>query len=58
MQIHTDQFSISTKGDSEVIDITAKVRAVVSKHALSEGLATVFVVGSTLSVTTTEFEPA
>ncbi|MER3522952.1 MAG: secondary thiamine-phosphate synthase enzyme [Ignavibacteria bacterium] len=57
MQIHTDQFSISTKGDSEVIDITAKVRAVVSKHALSEGLATVFVVGSTLSVTTTEFEP-
>lgn len=57
MQIHTDQFSISTKGDSEVIDITSKVQASIGKHALTEGLATVFVVGSTLSVTTTEFEP-
>lgn len=57
MDIRTDQFSISTNGDSELIDVTDKVQAIVSKHKLVEGLATVFVVGSTLSVTTTEFEP-
>ncbi len=57
MDIYTDQFSLSTKGNSEVIDVTDKVQAMISKRKLSEGLATVFVVGSTLSVTTTEFEP-
>ncbi len=57
MDIHTDQFSISSKGNSEVLDITDRVQAFVSKHKLSEGQATVFVVGSTASITTTEFEP-
>ncbi|HXG00526.1 MAG TPA: YjbQ family protein, partial [Bacteroidota bacterium] len=57
MKVHTDRFSISSKGNSEVLDITDRVQAVVSKHKLNEGQATVFVVGSTASITTTEFEP-
>jgi secondary thiamine-phosphate synthase enzyme len=57
MNIYTDQFSISSKGNSEVLDITDRVQAVVSKHKLNEGQATVFVIGSTASITTTEFEP-
>lgn len=57
MKVHTDRFSISSKGNSEVLDITDRVQAVISKHKLSEGQATVFVVGSTASITTTEFEP-
>ena len=57
MEIHTEQFSISTNGNSEVVDITRDVEAVLSKHELSEGNATIFVIGSTASITTTEFEP-
>ncbi len=57
MDIITESFSVSTRGDSELIDITERVSAVVTKHKLKEGNATVFVSGSTASVTTTEFEP-
>jgi secondary thiamine-phosphate synthase enzyme len=47
---------IGTRGFSDVIDITAKVEAVVAESGISEGLASVFVIGSTASVTTIEFE--
>lgn len=57
MEIVTESFSISTRGDSEVCDITRNVTAVLAQHKLREGLVTVFVSGSTASVTTTEFEP-
>ncbi|HAL57546.1 MAG TPA: secondary thiamine-phosphate synthase enzyme [Bacteroidetes bacterium] len=57
MEVLTDSFLISTKGNSEVLDITANVAAILAKRSLKEGNVTVFVVGSTASVTTTEFEP-
>lgn len=57
MEVITEQFSVSTQGNSEVQDITENVVAVLARHKLREGLATVFVSGSTASVTTTEFEP-
>lgn len=45
-----------TRGFSDVIDITAKVEAIVRESGMSEGLVSVFVIGSTASVTTIEFE--
>jgi secondary thiamine-phosphate synthase enzyme len=53
-----EQFSISTKGRSDIIDITDRVRRIVSQAAIQNGLATVFVIGSTASVSTMEYEPA
>lgn len=57
MGIVTDRFSLSTNGGSEVVDITQEVTKILSRHRLQEGSLLVFVVGSTASVTTTEFEP-
>ncbi len=57
MNIYTEEFRISTHGESEVLDITEQVSAFLSRHKLKEGSVTVFVVGSTASITTTEFEP-
>ena len=52
------EITVPTTGYSEVIDITTQVREFVSETELAEGLVNVFVVGSTASVTTIEFEPA
>lgn len=47
---------ISTRGFSDVIDITPRVEAAVASSGMTEGLVSVFVIGSTASVTTIEFE--
>jgi len=57
MEVITEHIKISTNGNSEVVDITDKVTAILHKQKLKEGNATVFVVGSTASITTTEYEP-
>lgn len=55
--VQLERRSISTRGNGHVVDITADVRHVVSAARLPDGLATVFVTGSTAGVTTIEFEP-
>jgi len=57
VEIITEHFSVPTRGNSELLDITGMVSDLLSKHKLKEGNLTVFVSGSTASVTTTEFEP-
>jgi secondary thiamine-phosphate synthase enzyme len=57
MDVITEHLKVSTQGNSEVLDITEKVSAVLHRKKLKEGNVTVFVVGSTASVTTTEYEP-
>ncbi len=57
MEIITEHIKVSTKGNSEVVDITGEISEKIRKGGLQEGLVTVFVSGSTASVTTTEFEP-
>jgi secondary thiamine-phosphate synthase enzyme len=57
VKIITERFSVSTRGNSELLDITGRVADLLSKNKLREGNLTVFVAGSTASVTTTEFEP-
>lgn len=57
MSEHLAEFSVSTAGDGDVIDITGPVQDVVAEAPSTEGVATAFVRGSTAAVSTMEFEP-
>ncbi|MFH0990959.1 MAG: secondary thiamine-phosphate synthase enzyme YjbQ [bacterium] len=57
MEIITEHLSISTHGNAEIVDITDRVARCLKQHSLSEGSVLLFVVGSTASLTTTEYEP-
>ncbi len=54
--IETRTFEISTQGFSDIIDITGHVEREISASGISDGIATVFVPGSTAGITTLEFE--
>ena len=47
---------IQTRGQGDVRDLTQDVAGFVSEAGIREGIATVFVVGSTAGITTLEFE--
>ena len=56
--IHGEFIQLSTRGFSDMHDLTDQVRQIVADSGCQEGLVNVFAVGSTASVTTIEFEPA
>ena len=53
----SSEIKFNTRGNDEIVDVTSRVAQIIGKFGLTEGIATVFVVGSTVSVTTMEFEP-
>ncbi len=53
----TEKLQIKSKGNNDVINITDSVVAAVKKSGVKDGIVTVFVVGSTAGITTTEYEP-
>jgi hypothetical protein len=55
MEVITEHIKISTKGNSEVVDITAEIAEKIRHCGLQEGIVTVFVSGSTASITTTDY---
>jgi secondary thiamine-phosphate synthase enzyme len=55
--VHTGELQLSTRGDADIVDITADVQRVVADGAIDDGLITAFVRGSTAAITTMEFEP-
>ncbi len=57
MQVITDTLHISTRSTSDIIDITATIEDRLKQHKFKDGIVTVFVVGSTACITTTEYEP-
>jgi secondary thiamine-phosphate synthase enzyme len=57
MSVTTRSFSVNTKGDTDILDITAQVTDALKESQLSNGTLTVFVPGSTAGITTTEYEP-
>ena len=50
------KFEIKTKGHYDFIDITDKVAATVSRSAVKDGAAVIFVRGSTCALTLMEHE--
>lgn len=55
--VRTSKIEIKTKGNCHVLNITDRVAEIVEQAGLSESTVTVFNVGSTAGITTTEFEP-
>ncbi len=56
MSIYTSTIQLRTNGFSDVIDLTSKVVTALSASGLQHGSVTVFVPGSTASITTIEYE--
>jgi secondary thiamine-phosphate synthase enzyme len=55
--VATSRFRVNTSGQGDAHDITDSVRRAIAEGGVRSGIATVFVVGSTASITTIEFEP-
>ena len=55
--IKSDHLTFSTRGNGDIIDITLPIGEKVRNSGLNAGIVTVFVPGSTGSVTTIEYEP-
>jgi len=55
--VKTEQIKVKTQGNCDVVNITEQVSEVVAKSDMRKGTVTVFNVGSTAGITTTEYEP-
>ncbi len=56
MPVRSASLSLSTRGQADVLDITAEVARAVAESGLKDGVATVFCPSSTSAVTTIEYE--
>lgn len=57
MKVITEQHTFKTKGNCDIVNITDAVITALHKNKLKQGNVTVFVVGSTASISTIEYEP-
>jgi secondary thiamine-phosphate synthase enzyme len=51
------ELGVKTKGELDIVNITGEIEKIVSKTGIKNGIANVFVPGSTGAVTTIEYEP-
>lgn len=56
MPVYHQHISFSTKGETDIIDITDRVEQAVAQSGIKAGIVTVFVSGSTAGITTIEYE--
>ena len=57
MAVFQESLRIATRGHTDILDITEQVDRVIAKSAVRTGIVNVSGVGSTLAITTIEFEP-
>ncbi len=57
MQIKLNNIFLTTRGNTDIIDITQKVVDGVTASGINDGLVTIFCPSSTSGVTTLEYEP-
>ena len=57
MTVQTEEITLQSRGNCDIIDMTSKVAKYVEKSAINNGTVTMFVVGSTAGITTIEYEP-
>ena len=57
MAVFTKTLNFDSEGRGDMLDMTSEVQAVISSGNIAEGIVTIFVPGSTASITTIEFEP-
>ncbi len=57
MGVYTETIEFFAEAEKGIVDITKDVQKIVEKSGFRNGIATVFIVGSTGAVTTMEYEP-
>jgi secondary thiamine-phosphate synthase enzyme len=57
MTVFQKRFRLSTRGRCDVVDITSQVQQIVGESRLREGIVNISGRGSTLGITTLEYEP-
>ena len=57
MSVETFTIACSTRGDGDAIDLTPELIQGIEESGLTDGVATLFIGGSTAGVTTIEYEP-
>lgn len=57
MTVETKEITLQSRGNCDIIDITAQVAGNVEKSGIRNGTVTLFIVGSTAGITTIEYEP-
>jgi secondary thiamine-phosphate synthase enzyme len=57
LNIIFEEFSIKTRGEGDMIDITDDISKILIKTDMKNGLLTSFIPGSTAALTTIEYEP-
>lgn len=57
MAAHGGLLRLETPGNGEIVDLTEGVKSVIRTAGVQRGLVTVFATGSTVAVTTMEYEP-
>ncbi len=57
MAVESHRLRVSTQGNTHILDITNRIEESLAEGKIRDGIVTVFVVGSTAAITTTEFEP-
>ena len=55
--VKMEKLQIKTKGNCDVVDITGQIAGAVGTSQITDGTVTIFNVGSTAGITTTEYEP-
>ncbi len=54
---YTGEIVVRTRGENDVVDITDKVESYVARSGVKNGVAHLYVIGSTAALTTMEYEP-
>lgn len=57
MNIQTKTIEVSTKGDTDIHDLTPAIRSLLQDSGMKEGQVTVFVPGATAGISVVEYEP-
>ena len=57
MTVHAGLLRLETPGNGHIVDITQGVASVLATAGVERGVVTVFATGSTVAVTTMEYEP-
>jgi len=57
MAVISEKFTVNTKGNTDIVDITKYVQNTVYSHNLQSAVVYVYAAGSTVGITNIEFEP-
>lgn len=56
--VHGEVIHLETQGFSDLVDVTHEVQQVIDRSGATCGIVNLFIIGSTASISTIEFEPA